>query len=120
MLSYDEYVISETAQVTDALFWKQKTTSIDHYNMQYDLYKMAYSLVQMYTLLDDTSIDDNVLIGTGILAPLTVKLFNNSLTGANTESTSNDGITKSKSFSSVDLLEPYKQYLQPYRKIKLL
>ena len=119
MYNLEEYLNSNLCGNTMYLLRKQGASPL--IDEAYELYKIAYSMVKQYTNADDTTIhsDDN-LLELSVLSPLTVNLYNNSFNGTTSESTSNDGISRSKSFSNADLLTPYKSQLAMYKRAKFI
>lgn len=118
MLTYDEYLNSTLFGNTAYLLRKQNATPL--FDDVYELYKIAYSMVKIYTNADDTTIhsDDN-LLELSVLSPLTVNIYNNPFNVLKSENTANDGISNSKTYQD-EMLKPYKKYLAMFKRAKFI
>ena len=117
MYNLEEYLNSNLCGNTMYLLRKQGASPL--IDEAYELYKVAFAMVKQYTNADDEALQDEIL-EYSVISPLTVNLYNNSFNGTTSESTSNDGISRSKSFSNADLLTPYKRQLAMYKRAKFI
>ena len=112
MLTFEEFLITISNIVCDIV----KNNDVQTH---YEYYKIAFSMAKQFTNADDEALQDEIL-EYSVISPLTVNLYNNSFNGTTSESTSNDGISRSKSFSNADLLTPYKRQLAMYKRAKFI